>query len=129
VQDNIDKENKNEFIQDDLDYIFNCVLKFVKTMVLSAVMVSLIGVVSFWFMYDVKGKPLSTHTAEVGTLLVEELVRDGYLVGAKVLFTEDEYCHKAVGTKKPISCINDKDQKKLDNLIDSLIHFDVPPMK
>lgn len=121
------ENNKNEFLEDDLDYIFNCVLKFVRTMVLSAVMVSLIGVVSFWFMYDVKGKPLSTHTAEVGALLVEELVKDGYLVGAKVLFTEDEYCHQT--GKKPTSCINDHDQKKLDNLIDSLINYDVPPMK
>ena len=121
------ENNKNEFLEDDLDYIFNCVLKFVKTMVLSAVMVSLIGVVSFWFMDDVKGKPLSTHTAEVGILLVEELVKDGYLVGAKVLFTEDEYCHQT--GNKPTSCISDKDQKTLDNLIDSLVNFDVPPMK
>ena len=127
MSDAIDKENKNDSYQDDLNYIFDCVLKFVRTMVVSAALVSLIGVISFWFLYDVDGKPLSTHTSEVSGLLVEELVKDGYLVGAKVLFTEDEYCHQR--GKKPTSCISDSDQKQLDNLIDSLVHYDVPLLK
>ena len=120
-------ENKNEFLEEDLNYIFDCILKFVKTLVCSIVIVSLIGIVSFWFLYDVKGKPLSTHTSEVGNLLIEELIKDGYLVGVKVLFTEDESCHQK--GKRPTSCITKEDQDKLDNLIDSMVHFDVPPMK
>ena len=98
------------------DTIYNSILKFIKTMVAYSVLVFFFATASFWFMYEVEGKSLSTHTSELSIKLVKQLAEDGYLAGAKVLFTEDEYCHQS--GSRPTSCISEEDQRKLDNLIE-----------
>ena len=114
-------------VKEGLNNIFDKVLHTVKAICYSATLVALIGLLASWFMYEVDGKPLSSHTSELGGKLIKELVDDGYLAGAKVLFTKEEYCHQRSG--RPGDCLTNDDQKKLDNLIDSLIHWDVPPIK
>ena len=98
------------------DTIYNSILKFIKTLVVYSFLVFFFAMASFWFMYEVEGKSLSTHTSELSIKLVKQLAEDGYLAGAKVLFTEDEYCHQR--GSRPTSCISKDDQRKLDNLIE-----------
>jgi len=109
------------------EVVYGSVLKFVKVGVYSALSVLLIGTISFWFFYEVKGKPLSTHTSEIGVKLVEQLVEDGYFAGAKVMFTEKEYCTQhGAAHKNRDNCITEKDRESLDRLIDRALFFGGP---
>tara|TARA_R110000737_G_scaffold282814_1_gene289484 strand:+ start:1789 stop:2178 length:390 start_codon:yes stop_codon:yes gene_type:complete len=114
----IEDENENgEYkIKDGISIVFDKVLKTIKTFYYSAIVVSVISLITAWFVYDVEGKPLSTHSSEIGIKLVKQLATDGYLSGAKVLFTEKKYCiqHGEYGD----DCITEKEQKALDTLID-----------
>jgi|TARA_R110000851_G_scaffold309089_7_gene468423 hypothetical protein len=111
-------ENENEEYEtkDGINIIFDKVLKTIKTFCYSAAIISFVGLATAWFMYDVEGKPMSTHSSEVGIKLVKQLATDGYLSGAKVLFTEKKYCvqHGEYGDE----CITKEEQKALDTLID-----------
>ena len=108
----------NEPTQDERRYdtIYESILKFIKAAVYFSAFILVSGMVGFWFFYEVEGKPLSSHTSDISVKLAKQLVEDGYFATAKVLFTEEEYCFQK--TSRPVSCVSEEDQKKLDILID-----------
>tara|TARA_Y100000034_G_C6768631_1_gene342782 strand:- start:61 stop:438 length:378 start_codon:yes stop_codon:yes gene_type:complete len=106
--------------KDDFGVVYDSVLRFIRVLVYGTIGALIVGAAFFWFSYEVEGKPLSAYTSEVGAKLAKQLVEDGYFAGAKVLFTEKEYCISpdSGAHKEGVNCITKKDQKKLDILID-----------
>ena len=109
------------------DTIYNSILKFIKTLVVYSFLIFFFAMASFWFMYEVEGKPLSTHTSELSIKLVKQLAEDGYLAGMEVMFTEKEYCINNTGAHKGgDNCITEKDRESLDRLIDRALFVGGP---
>lgn len=114
-------QEDNNIMQEDDDnnnfrVVYDSILKFIKVLVYGSLGALVVGAAFFWFFYEVEGEPLSAHTSEVGLKLAKQLANDGYLAGAKVIFTEKKYCiqHADMGE----DCITKEEQKSLDVLID-----------
>ena len=86
--DNIMQEDDNN----NFRVVYDSILKFIKVLVYGSLGALVVGAAFFWFFYEVEGEPLSAHTSEVGLKLAKQLTTDGYLAGAKVIFTEKKYC-------------------------------------